>query len=129
MTTDRKFKIAMLIMALTVAVLYGFGCRLIFTQVQQVAREAQASYGGEPVPALIALVEDEQALFEKRNTAIWALGQICDKRALPALQRLETSEIQHPPYDSTSYIVQYSIKKARKQINGFTVTRWMYRWL
>ena len=119
----------MIIMVLTILALYGYGCHLIFSGVQKITREAQASYGGEPVIALIALVEDESAPFEKRNTAIWALGQIGDKRALPVLQKLDTAEVQHPPYDSTAYIVQYSVEKALKHINGFTVTKWMYRWL
>jgi HEAT repeat protein len=119
----------MVILAMTLVVLYGYGCHLIFSGVQNIAREAQATYAGGPVVALIALVEDEQALFEQRNTAIWALGQIGDRRALPVLEGLHTDEVQHPPYDSTSYIVQYSVEKALKQINGFTVTKWMYRWL
>jgi len=124
-----KFKTSILIFMVTLFVLYGYGCHLIFSGVQKIAREAQADYTGEPVVALIALVEDEQAPFESRNSAIWALGQIGDERALPVLEKLDTDEVQHPPYDSTSYIVQYSVEKALKQINKFTVTRWMYRWL
>lgn len=124
-----KPKTSILILILTLAVLYGYGSHLIFSGVQKIAREAQAAYSGEPVVALIARVEDDQASFEQRNSAIWALGQIGDKRALPVLEGLDTDEVQHPPYDSTSYIVQYSVEKALKQINGFTVTKWMYRWL
>lgn len=119
----------MVILAMTLVVLYGYGSHLIFSGVQKIAREAQAAYSGDPVAALIALVEDEQASFEQRNTAIWALGQIGDRRALPILKKLDSDEVQHPPYDSTAYIVQYSVEKALKQINGFTVTKWMYRWL
>lgn len=120
---------ALVIMAVTIVTLYGYGSHLLFSGVKKVAREAQANYTGELVPALIALAEDEEASFEKRNSAIWALGQIGDKRALPVLQKLDTAEIQHPPFDSTAYIVQYSVEKAIKQINGFTLTKWMYRWL
>lgn len=124
-----KLKTANFILMVTLLVLYGYGSHLIFSGVQKITREAQANYAGDPVISLVALVEDEQALFENRNSAIWALGQIGDKRALPVLEKLDTDEEQHPPYDSTSYIVQYSVEKALKQINGFTVTRWMYRWL
>jgi hypothetical protein len=124
-----KLKTAMIIMAFTILGLYGFGCRMIFNGVQQYVRSAKVAYDGDSVSALIALVEDEHAPFELRNGAIWALGQIGDQRALPALQALNTSEVQKPPYDSRSYIVQYSVDKAIKQINGISVTRWMYRWL
>lgn len=129
MFTIPKLKTSIVILILTLAVLYGYGCHLIFSGVQKITLEAQADYAGEPVVALIALVEDESAPFNKRNTAIWALGQIGDKRALPVLEKLDTAEVQHPPYDSTAYIVQYSVEKALKGINGFSVTRWMYRWL
>ncbi|VGO16072.1 hypothetical protein PDESU_04662 [Pontiella desulfatans] len=119
----------MIITVLTVLALYGYGCRLIFNGVETYTRDAQATYGGEPAMALIALVEDESASFEKRNSAIWALGQLGDKRALLALHKLDTGEIQNPPYDSTAYIVQYSVEKAISQINRFSIVRWMYRWL
>lgn len=120
---------AIRIMFITVIVLYSIGARMIFTGVQRCAVDAQEIYGGDAVGALIALVEDEQAPFEKRNSAVWALGQLGSKRALPALQKLDTNEIQKPPYDSTASIVQYGVEKAIRQINGFSTTRWMYRFL
>jgi len=129
MNAKSRSIIAATITVLTVLVMYGVGCRMIFSGVQRYSRDAQASYGGAPVEALIALARDQQAVFEQRNNAIWALGQIGDPRALPVLKQLETGVIQHPPYDPESYIVQYSVKKAIRQINGFTVTRWMYCWL
>lgn len=124
-----KLKTGMLIALATVLVLYGTGSRMVFKGVQKYAHEAQATYGGTPVRALIAQVEDEGASFDARNSAVWALGQLGDKRALPALYKLDTAEVQHPPYDSTKYIVQYSVEKAIKQIKGFSAVRWMYRWL
>jgi hypothetical protein len=120
-------EIAIIITSITVFVLYGTGARLVFNGVKQYAVEAKASYGGDAVGALIALVEDENALFEKRNSAIWALGQLGSDRALPVLTRLDTDEIQQAPYDSTAYIIQYSVEKAIKQINRISLTRWMYR--
>jgi hypothetical protein len=127
--TQKRLIGALATILLTIFLLYGIGCRLIYQGVREYSREAQESYSGAPVPALIALISDESAPYEKRNSAIWALGQIGDKRALPALQALNTSEVQTSPYDSTSYIVQYSVEKAIKQLNGISGTRWMYRWL
>lgn len=124
-----KLETAIWIMFITVIVLYAIGARMIFTGVQRYAHEAQAIYGGDHVGALIARVEDENASFEQRNSAIWALGQIGSERALPALHKLDTDELQEPPYDSTSVIVQYGVEKSIKQINRFSVTRWMYRFL
>lgn len=120
---------AIIITIITVLVLYGAGARLIYNGVKQYASEARSVYGGDAVGALIALVEDNDASFEKRNSAIWALGQLGSDRALPVLTRLDTNEIQEPPYDATAYIVQYSVEKAIKQINRLSLTRWMYRGL
>ena len=119
-----------MIVSVTVSLgLYAAGARMIFKSVKHFSEDAVSVYGGDHVGALIAMVEDEDALFEKRNSAIWALGQIGDERALPALIQLDTSERQEPPYDSTKYIVQYTVEKSIKQIKGFTATKWMYRWL
>ncbi len=122
-----RFSTAISIMVITTLVIYALGCRMIYSSVKKYADEARAIYGGETVPALIALLEDESAPFEKRNSAIWALGQIGDKRALPVLKKYDTDEQQKPPYDSTKYIVQYSVEKAIRQLNEISVTRWMYR--
>ncbi|MDF7807541.1 HEAT repeat domain-containing protein [Pontiellaceae bacterium B12219] len=124
-----KLELAIIITIITVFVLYGIGTRLIFKGVQQYATEAQSMYGGDAVGALIALVEDESASFESRNSAIWALGQLGSDRALPALGNLNYPTHQEPPYDATAYIVEYGVKKSIRQINGFSTTRWMYRFL
>jgi hypothetical protein len=116
-----------LLIVATVLILYGAGCSLILKGVQRYTQEAKAAYGGAAVPALMALAVDENAPYDKRNGAVWALGQIGDERALPVLQELRTGEVQNTPYDSSAYIVQYSVEKAIRQINGFSVTRWMYR--
>lgn len=40
------------------------------------------------VDALVAVVRDESQPLEARNRAVWALGQLGDPRALPALEAL-----------------------------------------
>lgn len=124
-----KLETALWITITTVLVLYGAGAWLVFSGVQRYAYEAKETYGGDHVGALIAMVEDEDASFEKRNSAIWALGQIGSDRALPTLHELDTDEVQKPPYDSTQYILQYSVEKSIKQINGFSANRWIFRFL
>jgi hypothetical protein len=124
-----KLEVAIIIMIITVFVLYGIGTRLIFKGVQQYSTAAQSTYGGDAVGALIALVEDENASFESRNSAIWALGQLGSERALPILGSLNYPTNQEPPYDSTAYIVEYGVKKSIRQIHGFSTTRWIYRFL
>jgi hypothetical protein len=112
------------------ALLFAFSLRQIFLGVRDICNTATRQFPGDNVEALMALVESDMASFRDKNSAIWALGQIGDKRALPLLQKLRTGKIQQKPYDSSKYIVQYTVEKAIRHCEStFIVTRWMYRWL
>lgn len=78
--------------------------------------------------ALILLLDDNKRGFWARNSAIWALGQLGDKRALPVLQKYYTGKIpQREPLDRT--ISQYELKKAINLAGGalnITAVFWRY---
>ncbi len=84
---------------------------------------AQHRYGGDCVTALMTLLDDEDQDFTSRNGAIWALGQLDDRRALPTLRSYYTGHIPaHEPWNAT--ISQYELKKAIRHLNGeFNITR------
>lgn len=108
---------------------FAVSLRVIFRGVKTTCEAAQGRYPGDHVEALMSLAGSEQATFIERNRAVWALGQIGDRRALPLLRQLDTDEVQPKPLDASKYIVQYSVEKAIRQIEGgFSLTRWMYRW-
>ena len=96
--------------------------------VRENCLRAQARYGGDCVEALVSLLDDEQAPFRERNSAIWSLGQLGDKRALPALENLYTGQIPpREPYDAG--ISQYELKKAIKLVGGsFNATSIFWRY-
>jgi hypothetical protein len=89
---------------------------------------AQAEYSGDCVVALIYLLEDESRGFKPRNDAIWALGQLGDNRALPALQKYYTGIIPDgEPLNQT--LSQYELKKAINLASGglnITAVFWRY---
>ncbi|QBG48047.1 HEAT repeat domain-containing protein [Verrucomicrobia bacterium S94] len=114
-----KLETAIWIMFITMIILYIIGARMIFTGVQRYANEAKAEYGGDHVGALIALVEDESASFEKRNSAIWALGQIGSERALPTLRELDTDEVQLPPTTPLLPLCNTVSRKRLSRLTGF----------
>lgn len=71
------------------------------------------------VEVLIELVEDEEGrTFKERNGAVWALGQLQDKRALSVLEKFYTGE----ECDHEKYLCQHELKKAINLINGFNVS-------
>jgi len=108
--------------------LFGLSLRHIYKSVTVVCLDAQGLHPGDKVEALLALIKSDNASFKAKNRAIWALGQIGSKRALPLLRELDTPEVQPKPYDSSAYIVQYSVEKAITQIeSNISLTRWMYK--
>ena len=102
-------------------------CTLIGYDVKDQCADAKAAYGGDCVESLISLVDDEKRSFRARNSAIWALGQLGDVRALPMLEKYYTGIIpeKEPLNDSIS---QYELKKAIKLADGgFNLTVWAWR--
>ena len=119
-----------IILIIAAAAIYAFSCFSIFSGVKSICSEANKEFKGDSVEALMALIESDKFGFREKNKAIWALGQIGDKRALPLLEKLNTGEVQKAPRNPEKYIVQYTVKKAIKQCKGeFSLTRWTYRWL
>jgi hypothetical protein len=131
--TKRDYGSALIVLAAVVIIgagAFAYSVREIFSSVQDISKAAKQRYDGDTVEALMALIESRDASFREKNGAIWALGQIGDKRALPLLERLDTDDLQPRPYDPDQYIVQYSVEKAIRQIQSrASLTRWMYSWL
>jgi hypothetical protein len=74
-----------------------------------------AQFKGDRVEALIALVNCEECNLNDRNLAVWALGQLTDKRALPTLYKYRRPGI---PCNHMTSICQYEIAKAIKWTEG-----------
>lgn len=115
--------------AMLALVLFGLSLVEIYSGVKERCDNARYEFGGDSVEALMSLIESDKHSFKERNDAIWALGQLGDRRAVPFLQKMITDEDQPPPYDSSKYIVQYSVKKALKSCSGKEphLLKWMYR--
>ena len=91
--------------------------------VKKECQKAQQEYSGDCVQALSAFIENEKHSFKERNSAVWALGQLGDKRALPVLKKYYTGEnCQHD-----KFLCQYELKKAIKLIEGgFNITAFFW---
>ena len=92
---------------------------LIGFNVKKECQRAQQEYSGDCVEALSSFVEDEKHSLKERNSAVWALGQLGDKRALPVLKKYYTGE----PCQHDKFLCQYELKKAIKLAEGsFNIT-------
>jgi len=103
-------------------------CAWIGYEVKDLCLEAGREYQGDCVESLTALLGDESKGFRMKNEAIWALGQLGDRRALPVLQSYYTGVIpEREPLDKS--ISQYELKKAINLAGGgFNITAMIMRY-
>jgi hypothetical protein len=91
---------------------------LIYWGVRAEAKKAMAAFHGDRVAALIAVVDCDACDLRDRNHAVWALGQLHDKRALPVLHKYYTGK----PCDHRRRVCQYELSKAIKWTEGKAYT-------
>jgi hypothetical protein len=82
--------------------------------VEHESRKAMAAFAGDRIESLIAKVECQTCNLPDRNQAVWALGQLKDKRALSVLYKYRTGK----SCDHTRNICQYEISKAIRWTEG-----------
>jgi len=88
---------------------------------------AQNRYGGECIDALIKQIADESSQSGK-NDAIWALGQLGDRKALPLLEKYDTGEEIPDREKWGEGISQYELRKAIKLLkSGFNLSAFVWR--
>lgn len=116
----KKLTISALTIVTLVAITF-FGVKVwIRADVNKIADSAIEKYPGDRIEAMICLLKDENQDLRTKNHAIWALGQLRDKRALTTLKSLQTdSECHHQ-----EFVCQREIEKAianteRRGINLF----------
>jgi hypothetical protein len=111
--------IALLVFLAGIELLIGWGLR---TSIQK----AKKHFPGDRVAALIAVVECDSCDLRERDSAVWALGQLADKRALPVLVKFNTGK----PCNHLSRICQYELSQAlRTARSGNCIHSLFWRWM
>jgi len=82
--------------------------------VRRTADKAVAEFGGDRVDALTELVECRGCGLRERNLAVWALGELGDRRGLAVLKKHHTQS----PCNHAVDLCQYELGKAIKKIEG-----------
>jgi hypothetical protein len=114
------------LLSFLVVCLIGFVlvCFSIRAGVKEMSAEAVKEFPGDRVQALIAYVGSENHTLKKRNRAVWALGQIGDKRALPVLESYYTGG----ECDHDKNLCQRELKHAICGCKGgINLTAWLGR--
>ena len=101
---------------------------LIGDEVENRCEIAQQRYEGDCVEAQMKLIEDETIDYGEKNSAIWTLGQLGDKRALSFLQKYY---IGYDGDNGTKWdeaLSQYELYKVIKLLDdGFNITAFVWR--
>ena len=82
--------------------------------VYRESQKAMAQFGGGRAEALIALVDCQTCSLHDRTQAVWALGQLRDKRSLPVLYKYYTGG----PCNHELQICQNELSKAIRWTEG-----------
>lgn len=113
----RTWKISIWVLGIVagiLVVLYLGTSMMIGLGVNGTSRSAMAQFDGDRIESLIALVDCKNCGLEDRNHAVWALGQLKDKRALPILYKYRTGK----SCDHLRQICQHEISKAIRWTEG-----------
>jgi hypothetical protein len=99
-------------------------CWSIRSSVKDMSAEAVGAFPGDRVEALMTYVDSDNHSLRQRNRAVWALGQIGDKRALPVLEKWYTGG----PCEHDTSLCQRELSKAINLCKGsFNATAWLPR--
>lgn len=98
----------------------------IYSGVKNDCLTAKAEYGDDCVDALTQLVQDEEKSFWERNSAVWALGQLADKRSLSFLKETIVL-LSEGKCDHDQHLCRRELEKAIKWSEKGSATSWMYQ--
>lgn len=86
----------------------------IKSDVDQVCDSAMNQYEGDKIEALISVLKSNTQSLMAKNDAIWALGHLKDKRALPVLKEIQTGT----DCDHSRFVCQRELNKAIGYMEG-----------
>ncbi len=93
--------------------------------IKKTCEIAARKYPGDKVEALIMFADSKENSLRENNHAVWALGQLGDKRALPFLTKLLTGG----PCDHETNLCQGEIQEAIQKLerNKFNLPEFFFR--
>lgn len=96
----------------------------IYTGVKRICVQAKEEYAQDCITSLVLLIKSDEHTTKEKIHAIWALGQLADKRALPYLNEFRKKfDCEADPERSK---LCYELLKALKWCEHGNATSWMY---
>ncbi|QGY42965.1 hypothetical protein GM418_04620 [Maribellus comscasis] len=86
----------------------------IWSDANQFAKKASEKFNTDKTAALLSYIDSNEITIKEKNKAVWALGVLNEKEALPQLEMLYTGDT----CDHDDAICQYELYKAIHKIKG-----------
>ena len=125
--TKRIIFSSVISMSILALILFVYSFFRIYEGVRSACLKAQNEYQEDCVDSLIKYIRSDNHTFRTRNSAIWALGQLADKKALSFLYDLDKSLMEQKKCSYDDYLCKFEIQKAIRWCEKGNVTNWMYR--
>ena len=110
----KRWKLICITAVVVLCAFYVGGSYVIGRQVREMVAVAQASEPGDPVSALLSVLNSSDFSLSEKNSAVWALGQLGSPRALDALEAMHNGE----ECEHSQGICQYELEKAIELCRG-----------
>lgn len=107
-------------------VLFFFSFYQIYLSVQKKCLSAIKEFDKDCIESLIEVIKSDDHTFKEKNGAVWAIGQIADKKALPFLEDLSNTASYEEPCWLDKDICGFEVKKAIKWCTKGNIISWMY---
>ena len=125
--TRRPIKLTLVLTVLGLVaglVAYIFLSLRIGAEVRAMSQTAIQQHPGDHLEALLQCVEDTNLSLRERNRAVWALGQLGDRRALTTLRKHH----EGGSCDHANALCQRELAKAIKLLEGgVNASAWVWR--
>jgi len=125
--TIRTFLGIFKILILIFFVMFVFSFYQIYSSVKGKCLSAMEEFQKDCVESWIEVIKSDSHSFKEKNGAVWAMGQIADKKALPFLESLSETTSFKEPCKLNEDICGFEVRKAIKWCTKGNITSWMYK--
>lgn len=128
MNLKRALLLGFAIGGLFILLTFFVSAKKIGQGVRDACLVVQEKYEGDCVEPLLKFLEDEENSPRSRNSAVWALGQLSDARALPVLEKYYRGYNGGQRERLDIQLSQYELKKAIRLVKGgLNLTAFLWR--
>lgn len=107
-------------------IIFSYSFFAIYKNVKNTCMRARNEYHEDCTGSLIKLIQSDKSTLRQKSSAIWALGQLADKKALSLLYELDKSLPWQKKCPLDTCLSKYEVQKAIKWCEQGNITRWMY---